>query len=86
MKRNHINLSAYWGDGAAESTIDVSLRRWKSICEGAEYSTSADAWYEGESFTVQWKFKNGMFSIYGSDEMGDHIYDSPVEELIVQSD
>jgi hypothetical protein len=80
----HIELTAFWGNGDAESTIKVSQRRWKQIQEGAEYETSARSWYEGERYDVSWHFSNSEVSIDG-DDGAEHVINCPVEELLVQT-
>ena len=81
----HVKLTAYWGDDAAESTVKISLSRWKAITEGGAYETTAWGWYEGGRFSVSWQFQNGSFSVLAEDE-NDCIIDAPIEELIVQTD
>ena len=80
--RVYVELTAVWGNDNAESTIKVSRRRWKSICAGAAYQTSALSWYEGQSDTVTWSFINGEVSIDGSD-FAQYVRDRPVLELFV---
>jgi hypothetical protein len=80
----HIELTVFWGNDDAESTIKVSQRRWKQIQEGAEYETSATSWYEGEEYDVSWYFSNSEVSINGEDG-AEHVINRPVEKLLVQT-
>lgn len=82
-RRAHIELTAYWGNDDAESTIKVSRARWKKIQDGAVYVTSAWGWYEGSRFSVAWCFSNGEVTINGDVGM-QCVVDLPVSELIVQ--
>ncbi len=81
--RPSVELTAYWGNGDAESTIRVSRRRWKEIQEGVEYGTSAWGWYEGRRFSVSWNFVDGEVSIGGEDGM-QCVLELPISELVVQ--
>ena len=81
--RVHVQLTAYWCDGDAESVIKVSRRRWQSLKDGAEYCTSASSWYEGERSSVVWSFANGEVSIDGDDGM-QCVLEQPVSELIAE--
>jgi hypothetical protein len=83
-RRAHIEITAYWGNDDAESTIKVSRRRWKEIQEGAEYATTAWGWYEGSRFSVAWSFAGGEVSIDGDDGM-QCVVDLPICELIAQT-
>jgi hypothetical protein len=65
--RINVELTAFWGNDDAGSTVKVSRRRWKQIQEWAEYSTSAWGWYEGKRFSVIWKFSHEKVSVYGDD-------------------
>ena len=47
MKRTYIQLTAFWGNDDAESSIRISRRRWNAIQSGAEYVVNAASWYEG---------------------------------------
>lgn len=82
-RRPSVELTAYWGDDDAESTIRVSLRRWREIQEGAEYGTRAWGWYEGGRLSVAWYFDGGRVSIDGEGGM-QCVVDLPVSELVVQ--
>ena len=82
--RPHIKLTAYWGNGDAESTIKVSRRRWRAIQKGAAYETNGWSWYEGDRFSVTWRFGEGLVSIDGEDAR-QCIVDSPVSELFAQA-
>lgn len=81
--RIYVELTAFWGNDDAESTIKLSRRRWKAIRAGAEYSTSAWSWYEGKRDSVAWSFTGGNVTIDGKDGRQCKV-ENPVEELIVQ--
>lgn len=81
--RTFIELTAYWGNDDAESTLRISPRRWKQIQEGAECTAPAKGFYEGNRFPVQWRFSGGMFSIDGEDGM-ECVVSRPVTDLIVR--
>jgi ribosomal protein L25 (general stress protein Ctc) len=80
--RVYIELRTVWGNGDAESSIKVSRRRWEKIQEGAEYCTSAWSWYEGSRYSVEWRFFEGNFCIYGTGSE-ERAVDLPVSELFV---
>lgn len=82
-RRPYVQLTSYWGNDDAESTIKVGPKKWKEIQEGAEYSTSAWGWYEGRRFSVFWRFSDGKYSIDGED-FSQCVLDSDVTELIVE--
>ena len=76
-----IELTAYWGDGCAISTIKVSPKLLEQIKQGGEYSNSTWGYYEGKRFSVFWTFENGLFSIDGDDGM-QCVVEESIEELI----
>lgn len=80
-RRAYVELTAYWGNDDAESTIKVSPRRWEAIQEGANYETSAWGWYEGRRFSVDWRFAGGNVSIDGEDGR-QCVVEIPISELI----
>lgn len=82
--RAYVKLTAYWGNGDAESTIKISPKRWKQIQEGAEDQSSAWGYYEGSRFSVYWRFTGGKVSINGDDGM-ECVLSLPVSDLIVQT-
>jgi hypothetical protein len=45
VKRTYIQLTAFWGNDDAESSIRISRRRWNAIQSGAEYEVNAASWY-----------------------------------------
>ena len=85
MKRNRtrVCLTAVWGNDDAESTIEISRRRWRDIQDGAHYKTSAWSWYEGDRFSVFWRFADAKVSIDGEDMM-QCVVDLPVSELFAE--
>lgn len=78
--RTYVEVTAYWGNDDASSTIRLSRRRWASIKSGAEYEKSAWSWYEGTRSSVTWRFVQGTVSIDGED-YDEWVVDLPVEEL-----
>ena len=82
--RINVELTAFWGNDDAGSTIKVSRRRWKQIQEGAEYSTSAWGWYEGKRFSVIWSFSDGKVTVFGDDGL-DCVINLPVNQLMVET-
>jgi hypothetical protein len=62
--RIYIELIAEWGNADVESTIKVSRHRWEQIHNGAEYFTSAWAWYEGKMYSANWHFSEGEVSVF----------------------
>jgi len=82
-KRVYIELTAYWGNGDAESSIKISRRRWAAIQSGAKYITSGSSYYEGEREKVVWSFDEGDVSIDGQDGR-QCIVEKPVNSLYVR--
>jgi len=80
-RRAYVELTVYWGNDDAESTIKISPRRWKQIQEGAQYETSAWGYYEGTRFSVYWHFSGGVFSI-GGDDYAEWVRERPVSDLL----
>jgi hypothetical protein len=83
-KKIYVELSAYWGNDDAHSTIKVSRRRWAAIQNGAEYETSTWSWYEGMRSRVSWSFDKGLVSINSDDGM-QCVLELPVLELIANT-
>lgn len=82
-RRIFVDVTAYWGNDDAESTIRVSRRRWKAILDGASYTTAAWSWYEGKRYPVTWRFASGEVSIDGEDGRQCAV-DDPVSSLFVR--
>ena len=80
-RRVFVEVTAYWGNDDAESTIKISRRRWKAILQGDEYTKYTWSWYEGTRFPVTWHFTSGKVSIYGEDGM-QRVLDEPASDLI----
>ena len=76
-----VKLTAYWGNGDADSTIQITPQQWKVIKSGGGFQKSASSFYEGEIDEVTWLFSNSRVSIDGNDGM-QCIVDLPVDELI----
>jgi hypothetical protein len=81
VKRTYIQLTAFWGNDDAESSIRISRRRWNAIHSGAEYEMNAASWYEGRRYPVVWRFAQGKVWIDGEHGM-ECIVDLPVADLI----
>ena len=67
VPRIYIRLTAFWGNGDAESSIRVSRRMWKKIKEGMKFSFDSTGWYEGTRQKVCWSFIDGKVDIDGED-------------------
>lgn len=80
--QDFVELTAYWGNDDAESTINISVKKWKQIKAGAQFQKSAKSYYEGQGYDVTWSFANGVVSIDSEDGM-QCVVDLPVEELIL---
>ena len=81
--QDFIELTAYWGNDDADSTIKVSRKKWEQIKAGAQFQKSAKSYYEGRSYDVVWQFSSGKVLISGDDGMmcADGL---PVEDLILR--
>jgi hypothetical protein len=82
--RAYVELTAFWGDSTAQSTIKVSPRRWELIKQGSKYLRPAWSYYEGRRYSVLWSVADGKVTIDGEDYR-QHIVEEPVSELIIQS-
>lgn len=81
--RRLVELTAYWGNDDAESTIKISPRMWSEIQAGKTHFKDAYGWYEGRRFRVGWTFIRKTVTI--EDASGDRCVDGrPIEELIVR--
>ena len=80
--QDFVALTAYWGNGDADSTINISATKWEQIKAGAQFKKTAKSYYEGQGYDVTWSFANGVVSIDGEDGM-QCVVDLPVEELIL---
>lgn len=79
-----VSLRAFWADGSADSTIDVSASRWERIRAGEPYSKAGWSAYEGESQRVFWSFRDGRACISDSEGV-EHVIDLPITALLVTS-
>lgn len=79
----NIEITAYWGNDDAVSSIGMSPRQWKEIQDGGEYVTSGWGWYEGSRFSVTWAFARGVVSIDGEDGI-QCVVELPVAELLIR--
>jgi len=78
---SNIELTAYWGDDDASSTIKISEAQWKKIQAGAGYEKSGWSWYEGIRYQVTWVFKDKTYSVHGPDG-AEYVLDESVDDLI----
>ena len=81
--RTYIELTAWWGNSDAQSSIRVSRRKWKAIKQGLVFSKRSTGWYEGQRQSVVWHFSSAELSINGEEDE-QFIVRQPVEDLIVQ--
>ena len=75
-----LDVTAFWGNDDASSTIRIAKCTWDEIKENKEYTCDAVAYYEGTTFNTTWYFKDAIFSISGEDG-SDYIIDDPISEL-----
>ncbi len=80
-----VEVTAYWGDDDAFSTIRLRRSVWNKIKEGASHARGAHSWYEGKRYVCRWYFSDGTVSISGSDGE-DYLLDEPIEELMVEEE
>jgi len=80
--RAYVEITAYWGNDDASSTIRLSPSRWAAIEQGAEYEKSAWSWYEGVRSSVTWRFAQGEVTIEGEDAQC--VVDLPVGDLLAE--
>lgn len=80
--QDFVELTAYWGNDDADSTIKISAKKWEQIKAGAQFQKTAKSYYEGQKYDVTWSFANGVVSIDGEDGM-QCVVDLPFDELIL---
>lgn len=78
-----IEITAYWGNSDAESTIKLTIQQWKLIQSGAGYTKTGWSYYEGERLKVMWRFADGKVCI-DDEECRNCIVDAPISELLIQ--
>ena len=66
-KKVYVEISEFWADGCAISTLKISRRTWSKILAGERYEKSVSAYYDGARSTVDWIFENRKLSIIGDD-------------------
>lgn len=81
--RTYVEITAYWGNDDASSTIKLSPSRWAAIEQGAEFEKSAWSWYEGVRSSVTWRFAQKEVTIDGED-CAQWVVDLPLEDLVVR--
>ena len=80
---NNIEMTAFWGNDDASSTITVSSDMYSQLLEGAHTTINAESWYEGLAYEVVWFFSDGCVSIIGGD--GEHhLIDLDIQKLIIE--
>jgi len=77
-----LRLISFFSDGISDGII-VSIEEWSQIKNGESFSETSEYWYDGESFDSFWEFKNGLFSISGS-EGRQCVVESPISELSIE--
>jgi hypothetical protein len=80
-KKLSVEITAFWGNDDACSTIKIKRKLWDQILAGAEFSKSAIGYYEGAKFSVEWEFSNKEVTIIGDDGF-EAVSEMPVSELI----
>jgi len=78
-----IELTAYWGNDDAHSSIVLESADWEKIQRGKALSMTATSAYEGIEETVTWSFNDAYFSINGDDGR-QCVCGEPIESLIVR--
>ena len=81
--KNTISITAYWGNGDAESTISLTHDQWRFIQDGGECVELSESWYEGECEEITWSFSNGLVTIDGEDGR-QCLIDYPICELYLE--
>ena len=81
--RIYIQLTAWWGNSDAQSSIRVSRRTWKHIKQGLVFTKRSTGWYEGQRQSVVWHFSSAELSINGEEDE-QFVVCQPVEDLIVE--
>ena len=82
-----VTLTAFWGNGDAQSSFRMPASRWKKVQDGLPYTRNTYGWYEGKRQCVTWRFntrenKIGRFSIDGEDGRQCVVY-YPISEIII---
>ncbi len=62
-----VSLRAVWGNGDAESTLEVSSSVWLAIKAGKKHASMSVSYYEGQETQVKWWFQDRMLSIHDQD-------------------
>ena len=78
-----IELTTFWGNDDADSTIVLENANWLKIQRGESLTFVSTSSYEGSEETVTWSFEGGYFSIHGDDGR-QCICDEPIGSLIVK--
>lgn len=83
-KKSKISVRAMWGNGDAESSIQISPFKWGFICRGGSYGHRGVGFYEGERFPVNWVFDGKELNIYQDSMRGGDCFSGPIGELMVE--
>lgn len=78
-----VEITAYWGNDDAISTIKLSQKKWREIQAGTQLVKPAWSYYEGNRYRVLWSFSNSEVKIDGEDGR-QCVVDLPVDELVVE--
>lgn len=62
-----LEVTAYWGNDDAFSTIRMRRIIWCKIKEGASHKRGSYLWYKGLRYFCYWVFSGGLASVSGSD-------------------
>jgi hypothetical protein len=81
-KRIYVEITEFWSDGCACSTIKMSRRQWAKILNGEEYERCTTSYYDGQRSYVDWLFKDAKLTINGGD-CNLHVEDLDVKYLTV---
>lgn len=78
--QDFVELTAFWGNDDADSTIKISAKKWEQIKAGAQFQKTVKSYYEGQKYDVTWSFLNRAVSIDGEDGR-QCVVNLPIEEL-----
>ena len=67
-----VTLTAFWGNGDAQSSFRMPASKWKKVQDGLPYTRNTYGWYEGKRQCVTWSFnyredKIGRYCVDGED-------------------
>ena len=82
MSKSKTQVTAYWGNDDAESTIKMSSARLAALLNGGSHAQNAWGYYEGRRFSVRWTISEGTVNIDGDDGK-QCVLEGALDELIV---